>query len=180
MVQGYAISERDYQRIERTIRFAERFADVHFRRRHAVHMFGLGGEGEMPYPSERIIAYTTPFTIRKSLHCRRWLYINNTDTGMGGDSILTTPPSTEMEVGDIYWLSCLADTGTNRWKVSLYPNVGQSIIMPSETVVYGSGRYIRMGALPESNYGYYQLILVCSAANTWIVWAVSSTIIEGP
>lgn len=140
-----------------------------------------GGEGGgLGYPLERILLEETPLQMSKAAHCQRWLTIENLLAYYPDGVEITLPPSSEMAIGDPYWLSCLSDSASGRCTVSLFPNTDQTIIMPSEDVTYASGKYVRMGALYENVYGHYQLILVCCAAATWIAWAASTSIIEGP
>lgn len=170
-MEGYVLSERDYQRIERAIRFVERKADVTFRRKFPVHLWGMGGGG-FPLPTERVGIYTTTVQLTKADHEKKIIFINNNDgspLGPDGDCNLTAAESPA--VGDTYFLHCLK-SGT--YACYLHPNVGQTIIMPSRKVIYGDGYYVWMGDT-DGSYTMYQLILVCCAANTWISWAATTS-----
>jgi hypothetical protein len=185
---GYAISERDYGRMESVIRRVERMADINFRRRLPVGGWSPGGGGGYPKPTERVgITDATPSLLVKELHEKRWLWCVNY-TGYAGGTPLTADKNLIMpadpSVGDIYYFLCIVASyqpheGVSPFAVHIYPNAGQTIIMPAgyvanAGVVTPDGlttnlRYVDLddGGLSDI---MCMLILVCKAANTWICW----------
>jgi hypothetical protein len=182
MAEGYAISEADYRRIEAAIRKVERMADVNFRRRMPVSAWSPGGSG-MRYPTECLSVFEPSFQLVKATHENRWIYFDNyTSGGIGADCNAILP--SDLSPGDIYYMTCYHDLWANRY-VHLYPNVGQSLILPTETVACvstessvivssGLNKYLRMGYFTHIGLTMYQLILVCCAANTWIPLRLTS------
>jgi hypothetical protein len=179
MEQGYAISERDYQRIQETIRRVERMADINFRRRLPVGGWTIGGGEGMAYPGGCLNFVTRPVQLVKSLHCAKHLFFDNV-TGLDGPCDVTMPTSAEMAVGDPYYITCYRTDGWGQ-KVYLWPNAGQTILMPGFSAVYGSGKAVHAGWF-GSTYAptHWQVQLVCCAANTWIAVHPSSSHIDFP
>jgi hypothetical protein len=140
-----------------------------------------GGGGNLILPTGRIaMAADTPEVLVKATHCGKWLWFDNVrepPLGIGADVAHKLPENPV--VGDPYFFFCVNRTtsfheGDSPYAVHLRPNTGQSILMPSQVVA--PGQFVDLdhsGLLVCANL----LIVVCSAANTWMcVDATASTI----
>jgi len=184
MAEGYAISERDYQRIQATILKVERMADVNFRRRMPVGGWSPGGAG-MPLPDDRIeIDDATPSQLVEATHENMWLWIPNASAVWPGhaltaDKELILPPSPK--VRHLYRFLCIS---SGDFRVRIYPGAGQTITMPAFYVA-PSGVVCPDGSATPYRYidldvaGLSQIVcvvtLICTAANTWIAWEATHT-----
>lgn len=165
MVEGYAISERDYQRIQETIRRVERMADVNFRRRMPVSGWYPEGAGGWPMPDGRVGIYsTTSKYLTRELHQGKWIMMQNISDPI--EVILPANPT----VGDFYYFMAYNIGGTA--KIFSSTTVDQTIIMPSEQW-FGTGKYIDLANNGLHN-GMNSVTLVCNNANQWI--AVDCTV----
>lgn len=80
---------------------------------------------------------------------------------------------TDARINDFYHLMCYPIIDEFKW-VHLHPKEGQTIIMPSQTIVYGDGYYVCMGE-DQIAAGMWSMVLVCCAVNTWIAWVASAS-----
>lgn len=165
MQQGYAISDRDYTRIENAIRFVERNTQILLRRRHPIFNGGLGGEGLSMLDDRVEITDATPSILVKATHENKWLFCNNADTTYGGTPLtvnktLILPPSPSKR--DRYTFMCVNNGSVD---VFIYPNTGQTLILPA--AVLTAAQYVD---LDNGGIGANMCFLevVCKAANTWI------------
>lgn len=181
MAEGYAISERDYRRIEETIRRVERMADINFRRRMPVGGWSAGTGSGMPTPTDRVPIFGTMLddsgfiTLTKAAHCNKLLWFDNYNeppTGIGENCYVKMPVNPV--IGDTYFM--FLKTANGYYDCGVYPNTGQTIIMPSEKIVQTTSpaKFVNM---KSGAVGSGLLILVCCAANTWISFDSSSSVI---
>lgn len=137
----------------------------------AIRPGGAGGSG-LPMPTGRVaIAAATAEVLVKATHCGKWLWCDNKNVapyGIGVDKDLKMPP--DPAVGDPYYFMCYTDVG---YHLHLRPNTGQTIIMPSEVVT--AVKFVDLDYNAIGGMGL--LILVCSAANTWICVDASTSYI---
>jgi len=132
-----------------------------------------GGAGGLLTPTGiAVISYGTAEVLVKAIHCGKWIWCDNIDAsplGIGADKDLKMPP--DPVVGDPYFFTCYNNAPNF---VHLRPNTGQTILMPSGVVPIG--KYVDLG-----NNGTYSgmalLILVCSAANTWMCVDATTSVI---
>jgi hypothetical protein len=167
METGYVISENDHKRIEDSLRKFERMAKYNVFRRPN-YPVGIGtSESGIFLPDGRVAMPAGTYTLDRDTHRNKWLWLDSET--VGGNIYLTLPANPVVDDPYFFFGPSLGS-----YYERIYPNSGQTIIMPSATVVYG--QYILFGSTAPS-YGNHTLHLVCTAANTWACFYATSSVI---